>query len=90
MKKTEHVKNIINYPRDFDTTDKIIMSTDNQMNYIYVFKHQTHMGDNQIEIFSFKNTIVTPNAADILPNQITNINKSLVALFGEQKNQRKV
>jgi hypothetical protein len=89
MKKASHIKRILDYSRDFDKDDKIIISTDNSSNHVYVFKHQTHMGDNQIEIFNFENTMVTPNAAENLPLQITQANRSLIALFGEQKNQRK-
>jgi len=38
MKRSEHLKMILDYPRDFNLYDKIILSTDQEQSNIYVYQ----------------------------------------------------
>lgn len=48
---------ILDYPRDLDLYDKIILSSDQEQSNIYVYQSSKITGENKIEIFSFANNI---------------------------------
>ena len=70
MKKSDHLKMILDYPRDLDLYDKIILSTDQEQSNIYVYQSSKITGENKIEIFSFANNIAQSRPQKTLQVQI--------------------
>lgn len=70
MKRAQHIKDIVKYERDFNINDKIILSTDQQSNLIYIYQSNVITGENHIEIFNYENNIVNTKPATSLPKQI--------------------
>ena len=50
--------------------DKVILSTDEQTNLIYIYQSNVISGENHIDIFNYENNIVNTNRALTLPKQI--------------------
>ena len=69
MKSSDHLKMILNYPKEFGIHDKIILSTDQEQSNIYVQKGQ------DIEIYTFANNIGQSRKLkeQTIPKQMMNI-----------------
>lgn len=64
------MKMILDYPRDLDIHDKIILSTDQERSNIYVYQSYKVTGSNLIEIFNYENNIAYAQQVRTLPQLI--------------------
>jgi hypothetical protein len=48
MKKASHLKNILDYDRNLNINDKILLSTDQERSNIYVYQSNVVTGNNEI------------------------------------------
>ena len=69
MKRAEHLRMILDYPRPLSIHDKIILSTDQERSNIYVYQSNVVTGNNEIEIYSYENNIAKSNQIRTLPKQ---------------------
>jgi hypothetical protein len=68
MKRAQHIKDIVDYNRDLLFNDKVILSTDQQTNLIYIYQSSNvFQGENKIDIFNYENNIVNTKNATTLP-----------------------
>jgi len=70
MKRAQHIKDIVKQERNFNFNDKIILSTDQQSNLIYIYQSNVITGENHIYIYNYENNIVNTKNATSLPKQI--------------------
>lgn len=87
MKRARHIKDIVKYERYFNINDKIILSTDQQSNLIYIYQSNVITGENHIEIFNYENNIVNTKQATSLPKQIEWLEKWADDLYKEKFNR---
>jgi hypothetical protein len=87
MKRAQHIKDIVKYHRSFNINDKIILSTDQQSNLIYIYQSNVITGENHIEIFNYENNIVNTKPANRLPKQIEQIETLAADLYQENHNR---
>lgn len=57
MKRSEHLREIIEYPIAFQMNHRLILSTDQERSNIYVYQSKKVTGKNLIEIFNYENNI---------------------------------
>ena len=57
MKRSEHLRMILDYPVPLDINHKLILSTDQERSNIYVYKSNNISGENEIEIYNYENNI---------------------------------
>lgn len=88
MKRARHIKDIVKYERDFNINDKIILSTDQQSNLIYIYQSSVITGENHIEIFNYENNIVNTKPATTLPKQIEQMERLAQELYQEKHNRQ--
>jgi hypothetical protein len=57
MKRSAHLRNIIEYPIEFQMNHRLILSTDQERSNIYVYQSKKVTGKNLIEIYNYENNI---------------------------------
>ena len=90
MKRAEHLRMILDYPRDLSIHDKIILSTDQERSNIYVYQSNVVTGNNEIEIYSYENNIAYSSALRSLPKQQQLAIADEIKMFGKQQSTKKV
>ena len=90
MKKTSHIKEVLTDQLDLAQTERVLLTTDQKQNIVYIYQATAGPGEFRIRYFKFLNTQSTSWAATTLPKQVNNIQNKLVALYGEQKHTRKM
>lgn len=70
MKKADHLRMILDYPRDLNIHDKIILSTDQERSNIYVYQSHKITGENLIEIYNYENNIAYAQPVRTLPQLV--------------------
>ena len=90
MKRAEHLRMILDYPRPLSIHDKIILSTDQERSNIYVYQSNVVTGNNEIEIYSYENNIAKSNHIRSLPKQQQCIIIDELRCFGKQVSTKKV
>jgi hypothetical protein len=90
MKRAEHLRMILDYPRPLSIHDKIILSTDQERSNIYVYQSEVVTGSNEIEIYSYENNIAKSNQIRTLPKQQQLMIIDELNLFGKQVSSKKV
>ena len=83
MKRAEHLRMILDYPRPLGIHDKIILSTDQERSNIYVYQSNVVTGNNEIEIYSYENNIAYSNPLRTLPKQLQATIADEVRAFGK-------
>jgi hypothetical protein len=90
MKKTSHIKEVLTDQLDLAQTERVLLTTDQKQNIVYIYQATAGPGEFRIRYFKFMNTQSSSWAATTLPKQVNNIQNKLVALYGEQKHTRKM
>jgi hypothetical protein len=90
MKRAEHLRMILEYPRALSIHDKIILSTDQERSNIYVYQSNVVTGNNEIEIYSFENNIAKSSQIRSLPKQQRMIISDENSSLGKQLSSKKV
>lgn len=57
MKRSKHLRDIIEYPIEFRMNHRLILSTDQERSNIYVYMSTKAKGKNFIEIYNYENNI---------------------------------
>jgi len=57
MKRSEHLRMIIDYRAPFEMNHRLILSTDQERSNIYVYQSNVISGHNEIEIYNYENNI---------------------------------
>lgn len=57
MKRSGHLREIIEYPQNFQMNHRLILSTDQERSNIYVYQSKEVTGKNKIEIYNYENNI---------------------------------
>lgn len=89
MKRAEHLRMILDYPRPLNCLDKLILSTDQERSNIYIYQSHVVTGENLIDIYNYENNIAYSSKARSLPQQIAEINKEEELLFAPRPTSRK-
>jgi len=89
MKRSEHLRMILEYPRPLDIDDKLILSTDQERSNIYVYKanEKSISGENVIEIYNYENNIAYSTVVKTLPQQIEEIRDDQSKIYGPPTNK---
>ena len=89
MKRAEHLRMILDYPRPLNCLDKLILSTDQERSNIYIYQSHVVTGENLIDIYTYENNIAYSSRARTLPQQIAEINKEEELIYNPRQTSRK-
>jgi hypothetical protein len=84
------LKKVLQYPHDLDMHHKMILSTDQKTNMIYVYKSNVITGHNIIELYAYENNIVYSKPARTLSDQIWALTKDQIDKYGPSECTNKI
>mmetsp|Transcript_38034 Transcript_38034/g.58060 ORF Transcript_38034/g.58060 Transcript_38034/m.58060 type:complete len:206 (-) Transcript_38034:3186-3803(-) len=89
MKRADHLRMIMDYPRDLNIHDKLILSTDQEQSNIYIYQSNVVTGENKIEIYNYQNNIAYSSKMKTLPFLIKELQGDEVDTFGPKLSDKK-